>query len=95
VGLYVSVIRAEELTSALAGDVLNYVYGIAAAVITLAGITLGILVSEYRAHSSHHRGRNDVLTGDKLKVLTLTLELLTHSVGYLAVILIYKSDRIH
>ena len=25
----------------------------------------------------------------------LTLELLTHSVGYLAVILIYKSDRIH
>ena len=91
-GLDVGVIRAEQLAGALAGDILHYVYRVAAAVVALAGIALGILVGQHGTHRRHDRGRNDVLAGDQLEVLLLALELGRHRVADLSVIVFYESD---
>ena len=49
IGLHVDVFGAKELDSTLARRVLNNIDILIAAVVTLAGIALGILVGQYRA----------------------------------------------
>ena len=88
-------LSAEQLASALTSDILCDINSEAAAVVTLGGIALGILVGEYGTHRRHHRGRNDVLAGDQLKVLALTGKLLIHRLTDLFIIVLDKSDRIH
>src|SRR5580693_4212077 len=46
VWLHINIFGAEELESALAGQILHYIRKFAAGVIALAGITFGVLVSE-------------------------------------------------
>ena len=91
-GLNVRVLGAEQLAGALAGDILSDIHREAAAVVALGRIALGVLVGQHGAHRRHHRGRNDVLAGDQLEVLLLTLQLLRHRVADLGVILRYKTD---
>ena len=61
VGLHVGVASAEELAGAVAGEVLDEVDLLAAAVVALAGVALGVLVGEDGAHSLHDGGAGDVL----------------------------------
>ena len=81
VRLNVCVLRAEQLACALTCDFLNYVNTLAAAVVTLSGITLGILVCKMTSHGSHNRGSYDVFTRDKLQVAALSFKLVLHGVA--------------
>ena len=75
VGLYVGVLGTEQLLGALTGDVFHHVHGIAAAVVALARIALGVLVGEDGAGGKQSSLGNDVLGGDQFNVVGLPLEL--------------------
>ena len=87
-GLNVSVLCSEKLACTLTGDLLNNVNAFAAAVVALAGITLGVLVCEVAAHCRHNGGRNDVLAGDKLKVAALSFKLAVHCLANSGIVLL-------
>ena len=76
VGLHVRVLGAEELLRAVDRELLDLVDDLAAAVIALAGIALGVLVRRHRAHRLEHGGPGEVLGGDQLDLAALALELL-------------------
>ena len=76
--LDIGVLRAEELLGPVAADVFNYIDVFAAAVKTLSGITLGVLVGEMAADGLHDRRRGEVLRSDKLDVVALPREFLLH-----------------
>ena len=57
-GLDVGVVRAEEGLGPLAREVLGHVDELAAAVVALARIALGVLIGEDRARGLHHRARS-------------------------------------
>src|SRR5215210_4115979 len=59
-GLHVHVLRAEELFRPLDGDDLDLVYLLAAAVVALAWIALGVLVRKDGALRSQNRGIHDL-----------------------------------
>ena len=71
VRLHIRVIGFEQLLGALAGETLDPVYVLAAAVIALPWIALRVLVGEHRAHRLQHCGRNEILARDELKATTL------------------------
>ena len=85
VGLDVGVLGAEQLARAPAGDVLHDVHVLAAAVIALAGVALGVLVGEIAAHGLHDRRRGEVLAGYQLNVVALAPQLLLHDGIYLGI----------
>ena len=93
--LNVCIFCTEKLLSSFDSNGLNDINVLAAAVISLSGVALSILVGKNAAHSSHYCGRNDVLTGDKLKVSLLTCKLLCHSVADFGVSLLNKADSIN
>ena len=62
---------AEELLGAVARQVLHHVGELASAVITLAGIALGVFVGEDRARRLEHGFADKVLRGDQLQPLVL------------------------
>ena len=66
---------AEEARGAVAGEVLDLVDDLAAAVVPLAGHALGVLVVEPGAERLEHRDGREVLRGDELEGLLLTLQL--------------------
>ena len=74
--LHVGVIGAEQLLGALDGQGLGDVDDLAAAVVALARIALGIFVGEDRALRFHHRLGDDVLAGDQLDLGLLALQLM-------------------
>ena len=55
VGLHVGVRSTEERLGAVAGDVLDLVDDLVAAVVALAGIALAVLVGEDRPRGPQHR----------------------------------------
>ena len=61
VGLHVGVLGAKQLAGAVDGDLLHLVHILAAAVVAVAGVALGILVGQHAAHGCHHGGGNNVL----------------------------------
>ena len=85
VGLHVGIFGIEELADALDGQLLNLVDHLAAAVVALAGIALGILVRQVRAHSLHHLVANEVLTGNQLNAFQLALMLFLNQLEDLVV----------
>ena len=75
VGLDVGVLGAEQLAGALNGDVLHHVHHVAAAVVALGGVALGVFIGQYRANG-HHDGLGDhVLGGDQLQTVSLAGQL--------------------
>ena len=72
VGLDIGEVAAEELTGTLAGDLLGDVHGVAAAVITLAGIAFGVFVGEAGAHGQHNSLADNVFGGDQFDIAALT-----------------------
>ena len=55
VGLYVRMLRAEEFFQPVTGKVLGHVMELAAAIVPLSRVTLGILVGHDRPHCLEHR----------------------------------------
>ncbi len=95
VGLDVGVLGPKELFGPLPGQLLHLVHPLAAAVIPLAGVALGVFIGEHRPHGGQHRRGDDVLRGDKLQVPALALKLPLHSGPHLRVPLADKADGIH
>ena len=92
VGLHVGVIGAEEFLCPLDGDVLHHVHALAAAVVALAGVALGVLVGEDGAGGGQDGGADDVLRGDELDVLLLPVILGTDGLPHLRV---GGGDKVH
>ena len=67
VRLQVGVLGAEQLLGALDADLLGDVDDLAAAVVALAGVALGVLVGQRRAERGEHRRAGEVLAGDQLQ----------------------------
>ena len=93
--LNICILCSEKLLGSFDSNGLNDINVLAAAVISLSGVALSILVGKNAAHSSHYCGGNDVFTGDKLKVSLLTCKLLCHSVADFGVSLLNKADSIN
>ena len=85
VGLDVGEAGAEQLLGALDGEGFGDVDELAAAVVALAGIALGILVGHDRALRLEHGAGDDVLGGDQLDLVLLAAELLADGVGDLGI----------
>ena len=90
VGLDVGKFRPEQLAGPLNGQVFRHIHAMTAAVIPLAGVSLGVLVGEHTTHSSQHRLGHDVLRRDQLDVLTLALVLRPDGRAHLGVMPGYK-----
>ena len=75
VRLDVDVLGAEELLRAVAGQVLDHIDVLAAAVVPPAGIAFGVLVREHAAGRLHDRGAGVVLAGDHLQAVLLAMNL--------------------
>jgi hypothetical protein len=69
------------------GQRLGLVDELAAAVVALAGIALGVLVGQHRSGGLQHRAADDVLGGDQLDLLALAGELAADGGGELGVAL--------
>ena len=67
--------RVEERLGPLAGDVLDLVDDLVAAVVALARVALAVLVGEDGARGAQHGGRREVLAGDQLDGGVLALDL--------------------
>ena len=85
VRLHVGVLGAEELFRALDGQPLHDVCKLAASVITAAGITLCILVGEYRTGGFQNRFAREVLGSDELQSFRLSAYFLIDSLGDLGI----------
>ena len=94
VGLHVGVLGTKQLAGAVDGDLLHLIHKLAAAVVAVAGVALGILVGQHTAHSCHHGGGNNVLAGDQLNVLALTAQLAVHGLAQFGVSLLYIANGI-
>ena len=75
VRLHVDVLGAEDLLGAVDGELLGHVDELAAAVVALARIALGVLVREHRAARVEDRLRHEVLGGDHLERRLLAIGL--------------------
>ena len=64
--LDIGVFGAKELLGALDGEVFRHIHILAAAVVTLAGQALSILVGHDGAQGFQHRLANEILGGDQL-----------------------------
>lgn len=69
--LHVGVFGAEKPFDTLYGQGLRAVYLLAAAVVAVAGIALGVLVGEARPHGAQHLLAYKVLAGNQLYALAL------------------------
>ena len=75
--LDVGMLGAEERLRAVDRELLGLIHEFAAAVVALAGITLGIFIREDRAHGFHHCLGNKILRWDQLEARGLPAELVT------------------
>ena len=95
VGLYVGIFGAEEAAGPLDGNALHLVDKLAAAIIALAGQSLGIFVGEHAAHGGHHRRGDNVFAGNQLNVLALANQLPAHGGGNVGIDSLDKADAVH
>ena len=85
-GLDVDVLGArEELEGPILGESLDHVDVLAAAVVALAGLALGVLVGEPRALRFHDRLEHVVLAGDQLDLVVLAVPLKLHGFPHVGI----------
>ena len=75
VRLDVRVLGAEKRLGAVDRELLDLVHDLAASVVALAGIALGVLVRRHRADGLEHARPREVLGGDQLDLVPLALRL--------------------
>jgi hypothetical protein len=80
-GLNVGVLRSKQCFRAVDRQLLGAVGEFAAAVVALAGIALGVLVGEHRAHRFQHGFGNKILRGDQLEARALAASFLAQHFG--------------
>ena len=85
VRLDVGVLGPEQLLGAVDRELLGDVDVLAAAVVALARVALGVLVGQHRALALEHRLRHEVLRGDHLERALLALELEAQHLGDLGI----------
>ena len=85
VRLDVGVLGAEQLLGAVDRELLGDVDELAAAVVALARVALGVLVGEHRALAVEHRLRHEVLRRDHLERRLLAVELVLEHLGDLGI----------
>ncbi len=73
-GLYIGETGPEQLLGPVDGQLLGYVHIVAAAVIALPRIALGVFVGQDRALGLQHRRRDDVFRGDQLQLVLLPIQ---------------------
>ena len=94
VRLYVGVLRAEELFRPLNGQVFHLVHALAAAIVALAGITLGVFIGENRSHGRHDSRRDQILRGDQFNISSLAGQLFLHGTAQFRVIFGHKANGV-
>ena len=95
VRLDIGCFRAEQSLGALDTKAFQLIHKLAAAIVTLSGKTLGILIGQYGAHCRDHSGRGKVLRCDQLQTVLLTLQLTIHHCAHFGVKICYKTDGIY
>ncbi len=78
VRLHVGVVGAEQRLGARNGQRLGDVHELAAAVVALAGVALGVLVGQHRARRLENRAAHEVLRRDQLEPFVLPLLLVAN-----------------
>ena len=81
VRLHVGEFRAEQRLGPLDGDGLQLVHIVAATVVALAGVALGVFICQNAAHGQNDGLGRDVLRSDQLDVLLLPAVLAAHGTG--------------
>src|SRR5690606_12674729 len=84
--LHVGVVRAEQLLQPVDRQPLGHVHELAAAVVALAGVTLGVLVGQLGALRLHHPRAGVVLRGDQLDMVLLSAPLVGDGGGQFRVV---------
>ena len=84
--LHIRPIRAEQLLDAVNRQLLDHIDILTAAVVTLAGITFGILIGQHRTLRFHYARAGIVFGGNQLDVLFLTHHFLHHGLRKLIVV---------
>ena len=85
VRLHVDVLAAKELARAVAGEVLDDVGILAAAVVAASGVALGIFVGKDRAGRLQHCLRDEVFAGNHLQPFVLAESFLVNSGSHFGV----------
>ena len=75
VRLDVGVVGAEQLLGAVDGKLLDLVHPLAAAVVAVPRVALGVLVGQHRADRLQHRRPGEVLRRDQLQLIALAAQL--------------------
>jgi hypothetical protein len=87
VGLHVGVLGAEQLLRAVYGELLHLVHEFAATVVALCGKTFGVLVGKRRAHRLEDRFGDEILAGDELQAVALSLDLAPDHISDVRIVL--------
>ena len=93
--LDVDVLGAEELLRAIARQVLGHVDDLAAAVVATAGVALGVLAGQDRAHRLEHGQARVVLGCDQLEVAAGALLLVTDDLPDLGILGLERRPEVH
>ena len=94
-GLHVGIFGTKQLAGTVNCNLLNLVHKLAAAVIAVAGVALGIFVGQHAAHGSHNGRGNNVFAGNQLNVCLLAAQLTLHGRTQLRVIPRNKTNGVH
>src|SRR5690606_18209200 len=86
VRLHVGVVGAEQLPGAVDGQLLGHVDVLAAAVVALVRIALGVLVGQHAALGLQHARAGVVLAGDQLDMVLLAAGLVGDGLGQFGVV---------
>ena len=84
--LHVGVVGAEQLLHAVDRQLLGDVHVLAAAVVALVRVTLGVLVGQHAALGLQHAGAGVVLAGDQLDVILLPARLVGDGLGQFGIV---------
>ena len=69
--LDIGMLRAKQLLGPVARQILDHIGKLAAAVVALAGISLGIFIREHRARGFEHGFADEIFRGDQLQAFML------------------------
>ena len=94
-GLHIGIFRAEQLLGTLDGNTLDLVNVLAAAVIALAGVALGVFIRQDCAHGGDDGGGGDIFRSDQLDILPLPPQLPFHGRGQGRVRLLQDLPLVH
>ena len=95
VGLHIGMLGAKQLAGTAAGDLLDNIDTLAAAVVALAGVALSILVGQNRPHRREDRGGDDVFARNQFDIAALAFKLLLHGGADFWIAGADKADGVH